>query len=144
MKVPRSFRIFVPDFAPNFAPNFPRGKRRPEKIHQKSPLFFNAKFPGKYEKMIHQNFLESRQSNTFQQVLKAFHRPKFAPKKVFCCTARLCKGSHTNLGDQDDRTTRSLVRNQVSTTFCFSTPFWSFPPKTPLHLGIENSHKRVP
>ena len=25
----------------------------------------------------------------------------------------------------------------------FSTLFWSFPPKTPPHLGIENSHKRV-
>ena len=35
-------------------------------------------------------------------------------------------------------------RNQVSTTFCFSALFWSFPPKTPPHLGIENSHKRVP
>ena len=34
-------------------------------------------------------------------------------------------------------------RNRVSTTFCFSALFWSFPPKTPPHLGIENSHKRV-
>ena len=34
-------------------------------------------------------------------------------------------------------------RNQVSTTFCFSALFWSFPPKTPPHLGKENSHKRV-
>ena len=33
---------------------------------------------------------------------------------------------------------------QVSTTFCFSALFWSFPPKTPPHLGIGNSHKRVP
>ena len=73
-KVPRIFRIFVPNFAPNSAPNFPRifsrsfrasfrGKRRPEKIHQKSPPFFNAKFPGKHEKTIHKMFLESRQSN---------------------------------------------------------------------------------
>ena len=38
-------------------------KWRPEKIHQKSPPFFNAKFPGKYEKNIHKMFLESRQSN---------------------------------------------------------------------------------
>ena len=71
-KVPRIFRIFVPNFAPNFSPNFPRiswgvfvlhfvGKRRPEKIHQKSPPFFNAKFPGKYEKNIHKMFLERRQ-----------------------------------------------------------------------------------
>ena len=56
-KVPQIFQIFVPNFAPNFAPNFLRsfrasfhGKRRPEKIHQKSPPFFNGKFPGKYEK----------------------------------------------------------------------------------------------
>ena len=35
-------------------------------------------------------------------------------------------------------------RNQVSTTCCFSVLFWSFPPKTPPHLGVENSHKRVP
>ena len=32
----------------------------------------------------------------------------------------------------------------MSTTFCFSALFWSFPPKTPPHLGIENSHKGVP
>ena len=49
-KVPRMFRIFVPNFAPNFAPNFLLRffeefsclilwKWRPEKIHQKSPPF---------------------------------------------------------------------------------------------------------
>ena len=27
-----------------------RGKRRPDKIHQKSPAIFNAKFPGKLKK----------------------------------------------------------------------------------------------
>ena len=72
-KVSRIFRIFVPNFAPNFAPNFPRifsrifrasfrGKRRPEKIHQKSPPFLNAKCPGRHEKYIHKIFLQSRQS----------------------------------------------------------------------------------
>ena len=61
---------FCPEFCSEFSPNFSRsfrasfrGKRRPEKIHQKSPPFFNAKFPGKHEKKIHKILLESRQSN---------------------------------------------------------------------------------
>ena len=73
-KVSRIFRIFVPNFAPNFAPNFSRifrasfrGRRRPEKIHQKSPPFFNMKFPGKHEKNIQKILLESRQSNKFSR-----------------------------------------------------------------------------
>ena len=36
-----------------------RGKGRPEKIHQKSPAFFNVKFPGKFEEKMHTSFLES-------------------------------------------------------------------------------------
>ena len=63
-KVPRIFRIFVPNFPRSFRASF-RGKRRPEKNHQKSPPFFNAKFPGKHEENIHKMFLESRQSNKF-------------------------------------------------------------------------------
>ena len=51
------------------------------------------------------------------------------------------KHSFRRPGWPDDQVTG---RNQVSTTFCFSALFWSFPPKTPPHLGIENSHKRVP
>ena len=46
---------FCPEFCSEFSPNFSRtfrasfrGRRRPEKIHQKSPPFFNAKFPGKH------------------------------------------------------------------------------------------------
>ena len=65
-KVSRIFRIFLPNFAPKFSRIFRasfRGRRRPEKIHQKSPPFFNAKFPGKHEKNIHKILLESRQSN---------------------------------------------------------------------------------
>ena len=69
-----NFSIFCPEFCPEFcsefSPNFSwtfralfRGRRRPEKIHQKSPPFFNAKFPGKHEKNIHKILLESRQSN---------------------------------------------------------------------------------
>ena len=61
---------FPPEFCSEFSPNFSRSfralfprKRRPEKIHQKSPPFFNAKFPGNCEKLIHKMFLESRQSN---------------------------------------------------------------------------------
>ena len=49
-----------PEFCSEFSPIFSwifralfRGKRRPEKIHQKSPPFFNAKFPGKHEENIH-------------------------------------------------------------------------------------------
>ena len=57
-KFPEFFRIFCPEFCPEvcseFSPNFARsflalmiirGKRRPQKIHQKSPPFFNAKIP---------------------------------------------------------------------------------------------------
>ena len=61
---------FCPEFCSEFSPNFSRtfrasfcGRRRPEKIHQKYPPFFNAKLPGKHEKIIHKVLLESRQSN---------------------------------------------------------------------------------
>ena len=77
--VSRIFRIFVPNFAPNFAPNFPRifrglfvlrfvGDGDQKKIHQKSPPFFNAEFPGKHEKNIHKILLESRQSEKMQSL----------------------------------------------------------------------------
>ena len=63
---------FCPEFCSEFSPNFSRtfrasfrGRRRPEKIHQKSPPFFNAKFPGKHEKNIHKILLGSRQSNKY-------------------------------------------------------------------------------
>ena len=70
-----NFSIFRPEFCPEFcsefSPNFSRtfrasfrGRQRPEKIHQKSPPFFNAKFPGKHEKNIHKILLESRQSKS--------------------------------------------------------------------------------
>ena len=72
-----NFSNFVPEFPPEFcsefSPNFSRSfralfprQRRPDKIHQKSPPFFNAKFPGNYGKNIHKIFLESRQSKYFQ------------------------------------------------------------------------------
>ena len=61
-----NFLIFRPEFCPEFcsefSPNFLRsfrasfrGRRRPEKIHQKSPPFFNVKFPGKHKKKYSQN-----------------------------------------------------------------------------------------
>ena len=63
---------FCPGFCSEFSPNFSRifrasfrGRRRPEKIHQKSPPFFNGKIPGKHEKNIHKILLESRQSIFF-------------------------------------------------------------------------------
>ena len=70
-KVPQMFRISVPNFAPNFAPRIFRtvfvlrfvGTETRKKIHQKSPAFFNAKFPGNFEEKIHKSFLESGQSN---------------------------------------------------------------------------------
>ena len=65
-KVPQIFRIVVPNFAPNFAPNFPlffeefscfvSWETETRKIHQKSPPFFNTKFPGKSEEKIHKVF----------------------------------------------------------------------------------------
>ena len=59
-----NFSNFCPEFLPRISlRNFPEffeefscfvsWERRPEKIHQKSPPFFNAKFPGKYENNIH-------------------------------------------------------------------------------------------
>ena len=63
---PESCPEFRSEFSPNFSRTFRasfRGRRRPEKIYQKSPPFFNAKFPGKHEKNIHKILLESRQSN---------------------------------------------------------------------------------
>ena len=97
-----SFRPeFCPEFCSEFSPNFSRtfrasfrGRRRPEKIHQKSPPFFNAKFPGKHEKNIHKILLESRQSNVL-------HPPISRPSD-FCSLAgtpriivksRLCGGA---------------------------------------------------
>ena len=51
-----NFSNFGPEFCLEFSPNFPRIfrasfrlKRRPQKIHSKSPPFFNAKFAGKHE-----------------------------------------------------------------------------------------------
>ena len=48
--LPRILLRNFPEFSRIFRASF-RGKRRPEKIHQKSPPFFNAKFPGKHEKI---------------------------------------------------------------------------------------------
>ena len=66
---------FCPEFCSEFSPNFSRtfrasfrGRRRPEKIHQKSPPFFNAKFPGKNEKNTQKILLESKQSKFLQHL----------------------------------------------------------------------------
>ena len=62
---------FCPEFCSEFSPNFLRTfcalfhwGRRPEKLHQKSPPFFNANFPGKHEKNIHKILLKGRQTNS--------------------------------------------------------------------------------
>ena len=62
-KVPQIFWISVPDFSRIVLRLFPeflrvlrasfRGKRKPQKIHQRSPLFFNTKSPGKHKKNVH-------------------------------------------------------------------------------------------
>ena len=39
-------------------------------------------------------------AGTFQQILKVFHRRKTAQHKKFFFTARLCRGSHANIGGQ--------------------------------------------
>ena len=70
-----NFSNFRPEFCPEFCSEFSpnclrtfralfRGRQRPEKINQKSPPFFNVKFPGKNEKNIHKILLESRRSNS--------------------------------------------------------------------------------
>ena len=74
-KVSRIFRFFGPNFAPNLlriSPNFLRsfrasfcGRRRPEKIHPKSPPFFNAKFPGNFEEKIHKVFAGERSKQRY-------------------------------------------------------------------------------
>ena len=72
-KEPQNVLFFCPGFSPElpseFYPNFLRicrslfpSKRRPQNLHQKSPSFFNAKSPGKYEKNIHKVFLERKES----------------------------------------------------------------------------------
>ena len=78
-----NFSIFRPEFCPEFCSEFSpkisrsfrasfRGRRRPEKIHQKSPPFFNVKFPGKHEKNIHKILLESRQSKKSRQKIMSY------------------------------------------------------------------------
>ena len=102
-----NFSIFRPEFCPEFcsefSPNFLRsfrasfcGRWRPEKIHQKSPPFFNAKSPGKFEEKIHKMFLESGQSNIFWRCGNHPHphkmrklRPKLRPRRIW--TARVQK-----------------------------------------------------
>ena len=78
---------FCPEFCSEFSPNFSRtfrasfrGRRRPEKIHQKSPPSFNAKFPGKHEKHIHKILLESRQSNGFWAEKPSSTTPERCPE----------------------------------------------------------------
>ena len=66
--LPRILLRFSPNFSRTFRASF-RGGRRPEKFHQKSLPFFNAKFPGKHEKNIHKILLESRQSNPFDLIV---------------------------------------------------------------------------
>ena len=75
---------FCSEFSPNFSRTFRasfRGRRRPEKIHQKSPPFFNAKFPGKHEKHIHKILLGSRQTNKYLVLKPPVFEPPFGFSK---------------------------------------------------------------
>ena len=83
---------FCPEFCSEFFPNFSRtfrasfrGRRRTEKIHQKSLPFFNAEFPSKHGKNIHKIFLESRQSNRLAEDASTFKwqrgKPSQTPKE---------------------------------------------------------------
>ena len=79
--LPRILLRIFPKFLRTFRASF-RGRRRPEKIHQKSPAFFNAKFPGKHEKNIHKILLESRQSNFWIKTFISCYRTP-GPRKGF-------------------------------------------------------------
>ena len=59
--LPRILLRISPNFVRIFCALFP-GRWRPQKFHQKSPPFFNAKSPGKFEENIHKSFLESMQT----------------------------------------------------------------------------------
>ena len=59
--LPRILLRIFPEFFEDFS-CFASWETETRKIHQKSPPFFNAKSPGKYEKDIHKMFLEGRQS----------------------------------------------------------------------------------
>ena len=103
-KLSRIFGIFVPDFVPNFAPNFPRifwglfvlrfvGDGDQKKIHQKSPPFFNTKFPGKHEIIIHKILLESRQSNDYPGTLPELWEWPFLLRERFSWNWGGCQAS---------------------------------------------------
>ena len=67
-------RIF-PDIFEEFS-CFISWRRSPENHHLKSPLFFQCKFPGKFEEKIHKSFLESGQSEKlFLKTFKPFKGP---------------------------------------------------------------------
>ena len=85
---------FCPEFFSEFSQNFPRifrasfcGKRRPEKIHQKSPPFFNAKFPGKHEKIFTKCFWRAG-----KVILWMWHAasPELPPMKAQVAVVALC------------------------------------------------------
>ena len=113
-----------PKFSPNFLRSFRAsfcGRRRPEKIHQKSPPFFNAKFPGKFEENIHKIVLESGQS----KISPKKRRPK--PKietMVWVWANGEGKGYSCTLSRRSTQESSSeLVRDNV---FAYTRPKESF------------------
>ena len=99
---------FPPEFCSEFSPNFSRSfralfprKRRPEKIHQKSPPFFNAKFPGNYEKNIHKMFLRASNLYNFlhrgQAKILVYSAPVWPPLWAACkcaCDFNMISAGH--------------------------------------------------
>ena len=82
---------FCPGFCSEFSPNFSRivralfrGKRRSEKIHQKSPAFFNAKFPGK---------LEEKSTKVFWRAGKVTNCKTQKSYSCGCCSLHVLFGS---------------------------------------------------
>ena len=154
-----NFSNFPPEFCPEFCSEFSwnfsrtfrasfRGRRRPEKIHQKSPPFFNAKFPGKHEKNIHKILLESRQSN----ILHMF--PKQKGNQGYSSRTRLLQESHP-MGIQAEHSTvqpfsASLTLGKLSeysAVFSFSTRVYfgqTFPEVTLLILAERMATSEAP
>ena len=95
-EVPQMFRFFSPNFAPNFPRFFERFscfvscETETRKTHQKSPPFFNAKFPGKFEDKIHKSFLESGQSKNVRNMAEKWERS--TPKWGFISVGKFCTG----------------------------------------------------
>ena len=135
----RIIRIFFPNFLPEFcsefSPKFSRTfrasfhrRRRPEKIHQKSPPFFNVKFPGKHKKTYSQN---SSGEQAKQQRLK-----KKPQSRLKCSIFPFPEGPGRYL----DVLRQKLSPHCLETIFDLQQPLPKLSPKMPPKLSL--AHKR--